>query len=180
LAIKENEVIELKAKEKSDEQKMKEIFDNKKLFEKMRAKLEKENAKKYRHNNITGEEGPPVPNIDNRYKLLKNLKKTKETNISINQGKKTEKKILEKTNENDFEIKSEYYYIETKDSMLPEIIEKKIKESNLINQQRIKEENEFNKNKTIFSIETNFNIEGKYCPGPGVLLNSLFDDNALL
>ena len=57
LAIKENEVIELKAKEKSDEQKMKEIFDNKKLFEKMRAKLEKENAKKYRHNNITGEEG---------------------------------------------------------------------------------------------------------------------------
>ena len=161
LAIKENEVIELKAKEKSDEQKMKEIFDNKKLLEKMRAKLEKENAKKYRHNNITGEEGTSVPNIDNRYKLLKNLKKTKEKNISINQGKKIEKKILEKTNENDFEIKSEYYYIETKDSMLPEIIEKKIKESNLINQQRIKEENEFNKNKTIFSIETNFNIEGK-------------------
>ena len=160
LEVTENEVIELKAKEKSDEQKMKEIFDNKKLFEKMRAKLEKENAKKYRHNNITGEEGTSVPNIDNRYKLLKNLKKTKENNITINQGKKREI-IFKESNENNFEIKSEYYYIETKDSDLPEIIEKQIKESNIINQQIIKNENEFKENKTILSNETNFNIEGK-------------------
>ena len=160
LIIKENEKIELKAKEKSDEQKMKEIFDNKKLLEKMKSKLEKENENKYRHNNIIEDEKPSVPNIDNRYKLLKNLKKTKENNITINQGKKREI-IFKESNENNFEIKSEYYYIETKDSDLPEIIEKQIKESNTINQQIIKSENEFKENKTILSNETNFNIEGK-------------------
>ena len=158
LIIKENENIELKAKEKTEEEKMKEIFDNKKLLEKMKLKLEKENEKKYRHNNII-EERTTVPNIDIRYKLLKNLKKTKENNITINKEKR--EKILKESNENNFEIKSEYYYIETKDSALPEIIEKKIKESNIINQKIIQKESEFKQNKTILSSETNFNIEAK-------------------
>ena len=87
LIIKENENIELKAREKTEEEKMKEIFDNKKLLEKMKLKLEKENEKKYRHNNII-EERTTVPNIDIRYKLLKNLKRTKENNITINQEKR--------------------------------------------------------------------------------------------
>ena len=129
LIFKENEnIIHIKPKKKTDEQKIKEIVDNKRLYEKLKSKLEKE-KEKYRHNNITNEEQNIIPNKkDNRYKLLKKSKRTKDNYFTINQEQKKEKlNILKKSNENNFEIKSEYYYIETKDSILPEIIEKKIK-----------------------------------------------------
>ena len=166
LIFKENEnIIHLKAQKKTDEQKMKDIFDNKRLYEKLKSKIEKDNNKKYRHNNIIDEEKKLIPNIrDNRFKLLQKSKRTKDTYLSIEQMKEKDKNklnILKESNENNFEIKSEYYYVETKDSMLPEIIEKKIKESNIHNQPIINKENEFKENKTILSSESNFDIKGK-------------------
>ena len=163
LIFKENEnIIHIKPKKKTDEQKIKEIVDNKRLYEKLKSKLEKE-KEKYRHNNITNEEQNIIPNKkDNRYKLLKKSKRTKDNYFTINQEQKKETlNILKKANENNFEIKSEYYYIETKDSILPEIIEKKIKESNIQNQPIINKENEFKEEKTILSSGDNFNIKGK-------------------
>ena len=157
---KEN-IIELKAKKKTDEQKMKEIFNNKRLYEKIKSKLEKDNEK-FRHTNIIDEEKKIEPNNnkDNRYKLLLKLKKANETYLTIKKEKQKQKiGTLKESNENNFEIKSEYYYIETKDSILPEIIEKKIQESNKINQ--INKENQFKENKTVLSSGTNFNIKGK-------------------
>ena len=165
LIIEETEnSLELKAKTKSDEDKIKDIFNNKTLLEKMKSKLnqEKEDEKdKYRHNYITAEERPFIPNNrDNRFKLLIKSKRTKESYLTINQEKQDKKINIEKTNETNFEIKSEYYYIETKDGILPEIIEKKIKETNIINQS-MKAENEFKENKTILSSGINFDIKPK-------------------
>ena len=157
---KEN-IIELKAKKKTDEQKMKDIFNNKTLFEKIKSKLEKDNEK-YRHNNIVDEEKPSLPyHKDNRFKILMLSKRTKENYLTIKQSKeKMNKNELKASNENNFEIKNEYYYIESKDSILPEIIEQKIKETNLMNQP-INVINEFKEDKTILFSGSNFNIKGK-------------------
>ena len=169
LIFKENEnMLELKAENKTDEQKLKDIFNNKKLYLKLKAKIEKEDEK-YRHNNITGEEQNSIPNVkDNRFKLLQKSKRTKDSYITIQQEQnkdyakeKLKLNILKQSNENNFEIKSEYYYIETKDSVLPEIIEKKIQESNKRNQTVINIENEFKGIKTKLSSGDNFNIKAE-------------------
>ena len=165
LLTRRNEnIIELKAQMKSDEEKMKDIFDNKNLLEKMKAKLEKE-KNKYRHNNIVEEERIFIPNTpDLRFKILTRSKRSKDNYLTIKQKKEKEKeklKDLQKTSENNFEIKNEYYYIETQDNNLPEIIEKKIKETNLKNQPIINIENKFKENKAKPSNENNFNIKGK-------------------
>ena len=68
------------------------------------------------------------------------------------------KKELSKTNENSFIIKNEYYYIESNDNQIPEIIEKQIKETIIVNKPS-KEINSFTDNKIIFSNEVDFNIK---------------------
>ena len=163
LIFKENEnIIHIKPQKKTDEQKIKEIVNNKKLYEKLKSKLEKENEK-YRHDNIINDEQNLIPNNkDNRYKLLKKSKRTKDNYLTIKQEHKKEKlNILKQTNENNFEIKSEYYYIETKDSILPEIIEKKLKESNIQNKPIINIEKGFKEEKTKLSSGDKLNIKGK-------------------
>ena len=119
-----------------------------------------------------------LPMKESKFKRLRRSKRTKETyftikkdlikkdneNILDNENKEKEKekydtkKELKKTNENNFEIKNEYYYIETNDNQIPEIIEKQIKETIIINKPS-KEFNKFTGNKMILSNETNFDIK---------------------
>jgi len=107
-----------------------------------------------------------LPIKNNIFKRLRRSKRTKETYFTIKsdinkikENKENDKpynkndmiKICENKN---FEIKSEYYYIETKDEQIPEIV----KETIYINNQN-KESNRFNDNKTIYSNENNFGIK---------------------
>ena len=54
-------------------------------------------------------------------------------------------------------IKNEYYYIESKDNQIPQVIEKTIKETVVVNQPSIKE---FSNNEMALSNQNNFNIQG--------------------
>ena len=114
-----------------------------------------------------------IPFKDNKFKRLRRSKRTKETYFTIkpdlttidnklkedkNKGKEKEKEIeLKKINENDFLIKNEYYYIESKDNQIPQVIEKTIKETVVVNQPSIKE---FSNNEMELSNQNNFNIQG--------------------
>ena len=94
---------------------------------------------------------PDLTKIDNELKEDKDKDKDKEINI------KNDAKIeLKKINENNFLIKNEYYYIESKDNQIPQIIEKKIKETVVVN----KPSNDFNNSEMILSNQNNFNIQG--------------------
>ena len=100
-----------------------------------------------------------LPSKGNKFVRLRRSKRTKETYFSIKPNKNNiykpndNKIILSKINENNFEIKSEYYYVETDDNPLPEIIEKKI----IINEPS-PNVNKFNNEKTIFTHENDINI----------------------
>ncbi len=118
-----------------------------------------------------------LPFKENIFKRLRRSRRTKDTYFTIKsepteidddhqdnllRGKKNKKDnknidIL-KVNENNFEIKSEYYYVETKDTPTPEIIEKKIKETIIINQPDEKV-GKFSDDKIILSNENNFDIK---------------------
>ena len=95
-----------------------------------------------------------------KFVRLRRSKRTKETYFSIKPNKSNVSKsndnqiILSKINESNFEIKSEYYYVETTDEPLPQIVEKKI----IINEPS-PNVNQFNNEKTILAHENDFNIK---------------------
>ena len=114
-----------------------------------------------------------LPFKDNKFKRLRRSKRTKDTYFTIKSdinSKKENKGLKEddkSNNKNDmikicenknFEIKSEYYYVETIGNQMPEVIEKKIKETIVINTPS-KESNRFNDDKTKLSNENNFDIK---------------------
>ena len=118
-----------------------------------------------------------LPFKENVFKRLRRSKRTKDTYFTIKsepkeiideqqnnllRGKKNKKdnknKDILKVNENNFEIKSEYYYVETKDTPTPEIIEKEIKETIIINQPG-ENGGKFSDDKIILSNEDNFDIQ---------------------
>ena len=77
---------------------------------------------------------------DNKFKRLRRSKRTKDTYFTIKRDPnykkdnnelddKDKNKDLQPINENNFEIKSEYYYIETNDTPVPLIKEKIVKET---------------------------------------------------
>ena len=72
-------MLQINAQKITDEQKMKDIYNNKNLYLKLKSKIEKENEQKFRHTNIRNEEEKnPKPNIkDKRFKLLQKSKKNK-------------------------------------------------------------------------------------------------------
>ena len=103
-----------------------------------------------------------VPSKGNKFVRLRRSKRTKETYFSIKSNRNNDfndnkqNLILKEINENNFEIKSEYYYVETKDNPLPEIIEKKI----IVNEPSPSPNvNYFNKEKTILAHENDINIK---------------------
>ena len=112
-----------------------------------------------------------LPFKENAFKRLRRSKRTKENYFTIKKDsnynkdknkleeskykdKKDIKKDIMRINENNFEIKSEYYYIETDDKQIPEIIEKKIKKTIII-----EHTNQFDNEKVLLSKENNFNIK---------------------
>ena len=135
ILMKENEnMIQIEALKKTDEQKIKDIYDNKKLLNKMKQKFDKENSLKLKLSKRTKD----------NYLTIKPLK-NKKLNDNINNN-------LLQIKENDFEIKNEYYYIETADNNIEDLSKNKNENEN---------KNEFNNDKTIFSSENNFNIKAK-------------------
>ena len=87
-----------------------------------------------------------VPFTDNVFKKLRKSRRTKDTYFTINgesidsknkdnvlDEKNNKNKELSKTNENNFEIKNIYYYVEVKDEdKTPQIIEKKVVETIIV------------------------------------------------
>ena len=111
-----------------------------------------------------------IPIKANSFKRLRKSKRTKENYFSFKpklknsdiadnnlENKKYIKKELLPINENHFSIKSEYYYVETDSKEIPEILEKTIKETIIVNQDS-KELNKFNK-QLLLSNESNFYIK---------------------
>ena len=67
----------------------------------------------------------------NAFKRLRRSKGTKDIYFTIEREEPLEKKDLSKTNENNFENKTEYVYVETNDEP-PKVIEKEVKETIVI------------------------------------------------
>ena len=113
-----------------------------------------------------------VPFTDNVFKKLRKSRRTKDTYFTINgesidsknkdnvlDEKNNKNKELSKTNENNFEIKNIYYYVEVKDEdKAPQIIEKKVVET-IILEKPIENSGKFNNEKIMLSNEDNFNIK---------------------
>ena len=98
-----------------------------------------------------------VPLTDNAFKRLRRSKRTKDTYFTIEGEEPLEKKDLSKTNENNFEIKSEYVYVETNDEP-PKVIEKEVKETIVIEKPN-ENAGRFNDDKVKYSNEDNFDIK---------------------
>ena len=103
-----------------------------------------------------------LPSKGNKFVRLRRSKRTKDNYFSIKSNKNDifnvnkNKVILSEINETNFEIKSEYYYVETEDNPLPEIIEKKI----IVNEPS-PHINQFNNENIILSHENDININEK-------------------
>ena len=158
-----------------DNMKIDNVFKNEIHMEQSKIDIEKE--KPIEKEKVIEKEIIYLPMKDAKFKRLRRSKRTKETYFTIKPdlNKKNEniltietkekekekydaKKELSKTNENSFIIKNEYYYIESNDNQIPEIIEKQIKETIIVNKPS-KEINSFTDNKVIFSNEVDFNIK---------------------
>ena len=162
-----------------DNMKIDNVFKNEIHMKQSKIEIEKEKPieKEKEKEKVIEKEIIYLPMKDTKFKRLRRSKRTKETYFTIkpNINKKNEnilgieakekekekydaKKELSKTNENSFIIKNEYYYIESNDNKIPEIIEKQIKETIIVNKPS-KEINSFTDNKVIFSNEVDFSIK---------------------
>ena len=160
-----------------DNMKIDNVFKNEIHMKQSKIDIEKEKEKPHEKEKVIEKEIIYLPMKDTKFKRLRRSKRTKETYFTIKpdlnkknesiltietkdkeKGKYDTKKELSKTNENSFIIKNEYYYIESNDNQIPEIIEKQIKETIIVNKPS-KEINSFTDNKIIFSNEVDFNIK---------------------
>ena len=103
---------------------------------------------------------------EHKFKRLRKSKRTKDTYFTIkpvqnyikvnrilhdkNKTNKYKNRYLQQINENNFQIKSEYYYVEAKDSKVPIIFEKTIKK--IINNQPNKQFNNLDVEKKVLTI----------------------------